>query len=444
MIEKHIGGVVLAAKSDEREQWLKYFRQAGVEDPIGTQRLRVIDPEDKKCRFDPLAYEYLLAPEGGTRRLTSLFMTALGSGDGRVASDAYWDDALRELLGHAIDLVVFSNATVAEDGCLQYGQDPPGLDEIAAVIKTSAQSVTEAKSKVWRESGEACPAMLEVVDRLYDQLLAAPDHNRAVAADVCDTFVYWTRIFPNLADRTRSVILTSFTGKANDLLRRPLREIFCNGHSTDEYSVLPTDTHRGVVVLVNIPVKRYGEVGEFSQKLYKTVWQHATESDERDMDDADIKPTFLWADEAQHFVTKEDVLFQATARSKLAATIYLTQNISNYYCILGGDKSSATDALLGSLQMKVFHANGDPATNEWGERLFGQRDTPDPSSSYSTGQDQQLNYGGSLSMRTKPTRLSSEFTRLGRGDGTDGSTSALLFHAGKQWKGGGNSIAHQF
>lgn len=445
LIHHHIGGVVLAAKDDELNQWLRYFRQAGVEDPIREKRLRVIEPGGKH-RFDPLAYEFNLDPEGGTRRLTNLFMTALGSGEGRVASDPYWDDALRELLGHAIDLVYYSHMSLGDAGCLESRQRPPALEEIADVIKSSAHSRTEVHSRRWRESDEACPRLLRRLDSFYEQL-SPEQRGTSRAADIRDTFGYWTRVFPSLADRTRSVILTSFTGKANDLLRHPLRDLFCSGDSiykqTRNPSVSPEVTYEeGAIVLLNLPVKQYGEVGEFAQKLYKTVWQHTTESPRRKVTPGTM-PTFLWSDEAQHFVTREDVLFQATARSKRAATVYLTQNISNYYARLGGSQSSSTDALLGSLQMKIFHANGDPATNEWAERLFGQRDTPDQQSNHNLGRD-GYTAGGTTSTRTKPDRPARMFTKLRRGTGQAKSTQAIVFHAGKEWSNKSNSINADF
>jgi hypothetical protein len=37
----------------------------------------------------------------------------------------------------------------------------------------------------------------------------------------------------------------------------------------------------------------------------------------------------------------------------------------------GKDPKSAADALLGNLATKIFHANGDPTTNDWAQRLFG-------------------------------------------------------------------------
>lgn len=84
-------------------------------------------------------------------------------------------------------------------------------------------------------------------------------------------------------------------------------------------------------------------------------------------------PVFLWADESQYFVTSEDMIFQQTARSRRAATVFLTQNISNYYAMLDARNAhTTTDSLLGNLQTKIFHAQGDPAINEWAERIFAK------------------------------------------------------------------------
>lgn len=123
----------------------------------------------------------------------------------------------------------------------------------------------------------------------------------------------------------------------------------------------------GRIILLEIPIKQYEQVGRLAQVIYKTIWQRAIERR------TCSRPVFLWADEAQYFVTREDALFQQTARAKLAATVYLTQNLPNYYAALdGAGSTAATESLLGNLQTKFFHANGDPATNEWAERVFGK------------------------------------------------------------------------
>lgn len=442
MLRAGFGGLVLTAKPDDRPTWEMYFKAAGVPTE---DRLIVLSPESGH-RFNALSYEYLLGGTadrpGDTRRLVNLFMTALGSGEGQVSqSDPFWTDTLRELVTHAVDLVAFASGSVAERRFV-----PPSakkgipLADVAELIRTAPQTSQEAKSPAWlRES--RCGQRLLDADAIYRQL--RPDEPRR--DDIKDTVHYWLHTFPTLSDRTRSVIVSSFSSKANELLRQPLRDLFCTTTSDD---VTPDATYRGKVVLLDLPVKQYGEAGRLAQVLYKTVWQHATETTRRWQGGGDAyRPVFLWADESQLFVTNEDVMFQATARSQLAATVYLTQNISNYHHALGGTRSSATDSLLGSLQMKVFHSNGDPATNEWAERVFGTDLFRHSSPSSSTAAKGGLQFGISHQRSREPNIPASSFTKLQRGGGKQRVTEAFLFHAGRRWSSESdhaNHLLHRF
>ena len=128
--------------------------------------------------------------------------------------------------------------------------------------------------------------------------------------DFDGTADFWLNDYPSLSERTRSIIVSSFTAKASTLLRSPLRRLFCS-----DTTVSPADSCAGKVIVIDLPVKEYGEAGRFAQVLFKTVWQRDIE---RRRVDQSTRPVFLWADESQYFVTSEDMLFQQTARSALA------------------------------------------------------------------------------------------------------------------------------
>jgi hypothetical protein len=59
---------------------------------------------------------------------------------------------------------------------------------------------------------------------------------------------------------------------------------------------------------------------------------------------------------------------------RTVCTVYLTQNLPNYYATLGaGEEGKASaDSLLANLNTKIFHANSDPVTNEWAATLIGR------------------------------------------------------------------------
>ncbi|MCZ7620173.1 MAG: type IV secretory system conjugative DNA transfer family protein [Myxococcota bacterium] len=188
-------------------------------------------------------------------------------------------------------------------------------------------------------------------------------------------------------------------------------------------------------------MKEFGEVGRFAQTLLKYCWQRATE--QRDVAQYP-NPVFLWADEAHFFVTSHDAEFQSTARSARAATVYLTQNLSNYYAAVGGDPTgrAKVDSLLGNLQTKIFHANGDAVTNLWGAELISKTWQRRQTLSFQETTRAGMSSSDSLEFQLQPI----SFTRLAKGGPeNDFAVDAVVFQAGRQWQGTDrNYLEHAF
>lgn len=464
------GGLVLTAKPDDLDQWVGYCYAAEMTEEEIRERLVVVRPpglphpssihpetrdstgrrtgmpldlEGCVCTgFNFLDYEFRAGrgtrKSGGlTQDLVSLFVNCMAPGGAAVSrTDPYWDDALRELLTHAIDLAVFG--TRAEAMAAGSAADEPRvlLDDLVEIIRTAPQSKAEAASASWRNpSTSLCWRYLNAANEQLAKrgtLIGEGDGGRL--HDLERTIEFWMHAFPSLNDRTRSVIVSSFTSKAAGLLRHPLRELLC-GLDFHGANATPDETFRGKIVVLDLPVKLYGEVGRFAQTIWKAVWQRATERRVGSLTkrDSPQSPVFLWADESQYFITREDALFQQTARSARAATVYLTQNISNYYAAMGGDSSrAAVDSLLGNLQTKIFHANGDPVTNDWAESLFS--DWVGSLQTRSTGSDPSRSTADSH----LPLVRASRFTILAKGGPQSGyKVEAYVFQGGRLWTGDG-------
>jgi type IV secretory pathway TraG/TraD family ATPase VirD4 len=219
---------------------------------------------------------------------------------------------------------------------------------------------------------------------------------------------YWMEEFPSLAEKTRSIVVSSFTGFADVFLRGTLRKLF-----STSTNIIPEVTHEGALVLVDLPVHEYGKVGQYSQAIIKYLWQKATE---RRQGGDNVRPVFLWADEAQFFINQQDVQFQTTARSAKACTVYITQNLPNYISSLGKD---LTYSLLGNLQTKIFHQNGDTETNQYASNLMGQEWKQKLSTSLNTSRQADIetgqNAGSSVTKELQPNLLPVELTRLAKG-----------------------------
>ncbi len=440
-LQSGFGGLVLCAKSDEPDQWRKYVKKYG-----RGQRLREFGPA-ADSGFNFLDYEYNRENGELTHDVVSVFLNALSSGQGALSTvDPYWAEALREMLTHAVDLVALG--TKAE-----LDRPTVTLHDLLRVVQSAPLSRAEEASPTWR-SQSYCWQLIEKADSLVTSDRVHKDKKRSLARtrDLEDTFSYWRNAFPGLSDRTRSIVVSSFTSKATGLLRSPLRELFCAAPSD---AFLPERTFEGDIILLNLPLKEFGEVGRFAQVLYKTIWQRAAERRVRlfsrarrgeaitPRERSQMRPVFLWADESQYFVSGEDARFQQTARAARTATVYLTQNLPNYYSMLADRHATAsTDSLLGNLQTKILHANGDPTTNEWAERLFGKHWISMPTTAH--GSSDSMSGGGDLTLGgSKQTSVAWHYspvmearmfsTLRSGGERHEYEVQAYLYQASRTW-----------
>jgi type IV secretory pathway TraG/TraD family ATPase VirD4 len=361
-LKANLGGLVLTAKTDEVFAWKKYAKATGRLDD-----LLIIDAEAKNC-FNFLSYELHRpgAGAGHTENLVNLFCSVLETSERRhgqgSGGDAYWQRTLKQLLRNAIDLAVIS-------------ADDLDLPSLYRIINSAPRTLAEAIDPNW-QANSVCHRLLEVAED------KAKEKDRESDLDL--TRDYWLREFPSLAEETRSVIVSTFTSMADCFLRGMLRKLFCT-----RLDFKPEDTFDGKIIILNLPVKEHNELGQFAQVLFKYVWQRAVERRIPPLitpEEAEqtIRPVFLWADESQFFANSYDALFQSTARSSRACTVYLTQNLPSYFAAFGGANSRAeVEAFIGNLQTKIFHANGDPTTNNW--------------AADSVGKTRQMRYSGSLS-----------------------------------------------
>ena len=159
---------------------------------------------------------------------------------------------------------------------------------------------------------------------------------------------------------------------------------------------------------------------------------------------------FLFVDEAQHFFVKYDQQFAATARSSRAATIYLTQNISNILAAFGGsDAKALTDSILGNMSTKILCANSDPISNEWAASVGGRskqlflsagqsRDSFDPLDMIGLGNGSQMNCNFSEQMEFDLDPRT--FTTLRCGGPANGwEIDVIVFQNGRQFASSGKT-----
>lgn len=417
-LESNLGGLVLTAKNDEVLAWKEYAKDTRRESDL------LIVEQGAKYRFNFLRYELKRpgAGAGHTENLVNLFCNVLEAADRKQGQgngmESYWQRTLKQLLRNSIDLAVMAT-------------DDVGLPALYQIITSAPRTPAEAADKDWRTES-VCFALLEEAHEKAAKTARSQDYQL--------TRDYWLKEFPTLAPETRSVIVSVFTSMADCFMRGMLRTLFCTG-----LNFQPEDTFNGRIIILNLPVKEYNELGQFSQVLFKYIWQRAVErrvppGTSRAAAEKSIRPVFLWADESQFFVTSYDALFQSTARSSRACTVYLTQNLPSYVANFGGSNSRAqADAFLGNLQTKIFHANGDPSTNNWAAESIGRTRQVQYYGGMSEGMAAKggagnLNQSAGGSQVFEFLIQPQEFTMLKTG-GTecDLKVDGIIFQGGRRW-----------
>lgn len=238
------GGLVLTAKNGERRRWEELAHATGRAEDV------MIFSLDSSSRFNFLDYE-LTRPGSGaghTENLVNLFATVLEIAERkqRYAAEPYWQRATKQLLRNAIDIVVRATGTVS-------------LPALYRVITSAPRSTAMTHNREWQQHSFCFQCIVKGDERVRGEI-AKHDFDLAVR--------YWLSEFPTIAEKTRSIIVSTFTSMADCLLRGMLRELFCT-----TTTIVPEATLDGGILIVDMPVKEFGELGIISQVLVKYVWQ---------------------------------------------------------------------------------------------------------------------------------------------------------------------------
>ena len=446
-LKEGFGGVVLTAKMDELNAWEQYF------DDVGRSRDDLIvfqaphnDPDKKQYpeySFNPLQYEMDRPGGGDTLNLTNLIMSiyemgkSFTSGGSSSSGERYWDDQLRLYISRSIDLLKLVDAKdmISIANMREILTSAPDKDTAEAwqsnfSITTNDQTEDDFEKMTDQSFCLQCLFIAKIRDDMNE--------------DERSTFKlvesYFLKEFAKLSEKTRSIVETSFYGMVEPFMGGILRKYFTKG--VDD-TIKPEKCYlEGKVIVINFPVKEHLVSGVYAQAIYKKIWQEVIERRELKKDGSD-RPVFLWVDEAQYFLGKDDAKFQTTARSSMACTVFITQNMSNYYAAIGGKHPKATtDSLLGVLGTKIFHANNDYVTNEWAANTIGRDFRMQQSRSSNLGHlAGSLTESEALHYQVQPA----EFTTLRSGGNlNDNEVDGIMTVAGKRWENGKNYVLVSF
>src|SRR5215217_207155 len=392
-----MGGLVLCAKPDEARRWCEYAAENGREQSV----MLFSNPEH--WRFNFLTYE--LARQGAAgigsvveclmRILEAARLTNPNAGRG---SEAFWEDATRQLLRNTIPILYAATGSVR-------------IPDIIRFVGSAPKSLAELQNADWQQHAFMFQALAQV-RRAPAVAMRDDDFEKSAA--------YWRDEYATLDPKTRSNIAISLSTALDRFNRGRLNELFCT-----DTNLVPEMTFHGAIIVMDMAALSWNEDGVIAQQLFKYMWQRAVLGRNGLGPQHADRPVFLWADEAQYFVNSYDSDFQSTCRSAKACTVYLTQSLPTYYARMAGDNAAhRADMLLANFVTRIFHNSPDNVTNRWASDMIGRsiHRRATFSEGESAGYSQGMNQGENESWgRSSGTGFSTDFNSRGTFSANSGS-----------------------
>jgi type IV secretory pathway TraG/TraD family ATPase VirD4 len=326
------GGLVCTVKSDDTQRILRLAAEADRLDDV-----MVINPSQPWV-LSFLDHELTRAGQGAgnVENAVSVLMEvveARADGGRRQQSDAYWTEGARRLLRHSIEAIRLAGlrVTMRDIGAVIHGMPVAGeggqpvsptdsfLVECMARAEASGHDVRHLHNYFWRE-------------------LARPGANRQVSG-----------------------IVSTLTNMMDPLLSGHVATLLA---SERESNWTPELTRTGKIIILDLPISEWGEVGRNAQLLVKKVWIDAMLR-RQGLPRGEV-PCFLLCDEYQVLATPSDAKLMQAGRSSCVSALCLTQNLNNLYACFDGVRAQyQAHAMLGNFSTLIGCRNHDKTTNEW-------------------------------------------------------------------------------
>jgi len=411
-LENGFGGLVLCFKTDEADLWRSYLKRAGRE---GDGRFFGVD---ESFRFNFLSFEAETSGVDFAENLVTLLVdiASIQKRTEATGSEAhFWLPQKKKLLRNAISLLLLA-------------EQPIQLRALYEMILASPKMPDDVSSAKWQEGSR----LFHLLERAEEKARKSPEWEMIKR--------YWLVERPALPPKTRETIDADFTGMFDPLTRGKIGELF--GTNTN---LTPSHILDGKIVVIDIPVAKYREIGQYAALIWAQLFQRAV--DRRTYQPPGDRPVFLWEDEAHWFTVEQDALFQTTARSKGISVVRLTQNLPNFLDAYGRDGKHKVDTLLGNHATKIFHRNGDPTTNEWASKVIA-KETAYKQSMSSSGSIQSatgFNSQFSVSEVEEDSCPPKEFIGLKNGGKKNNYiVEGILFQSGRLWNKDRRWLVRQF
>lgn len=360
------GGLVLTAKPEEVELWKIYCKEHGREADL------IIF--DKSRHFNFLSYEFARKGAEGANSATDTLMKVLKAADlaagqgGGKDGEAFWIKTTREMILNAITVLYSANGVVTVEAILRFILTVPTKTATPEEATQPTTNYALTRLALCRNK-PACPLPAHSLKRVGN---------------------YWFNQFVTMPEKMRGSVIASVCAELNRFTDGILRECF-----TTTTDIVPELVFSGSIIVMGFPSLSYQEEGTVAQGLFKLMFQRCVESRNGLAKEFAERPLFLYADEAQYFVSTYDDTFLSTCRGSKCAVVYLTQSLPTYIAQLGKEKSDAVDGFVGKFTTKIFHLNACPRTNQYASSLIGKGIKQRVTHTTSTTTGSQKSGGGS-------------------------------------------------
>ena len=326
LLRKGFGGLVLAAKNDEAENWKHLCQEAGREKDI------ILFSHETDAAFNFIAFSKQTTL--GIDLVSNCALTIQQylknyNGDGHGRNEAFWQAQQDKMIENFIRLLYYANKKIT-------------VPSILALL----QACNLARDLDYDEDR---PGKKRWENNILCKLLVIIKSNHPEKFELLDGYI---QELVSLNPTTYGCITAMVTGALH-----PLTSELLEAKLTNNTTATPDDIlFKNKIVIIGFDIKRFQAQG----KAVNLIWKEALQTQsEATAGDPHRNSAFLWMDEGQNFMTNTDHSFLTTARSARVATVFLTQNIHNI----------PNPAYKSIFQTVIFHQNPCPATNAYMEDL---------------------------------------------------------------------------
>jgi hypothetical protein len=408
MRRRDTGGLVLVAKAEETENWIR------IATALGREKDLIVFNAASGLSFDPIHYEWT-RPGRGAGDLESLIdffstLVSIGKKEEGHGHDPFWRRGNEQLIRNCAKLLDLAGERIS-------------IASIDRVIKSLPARPDEHEEAAWQNQSY-CAELIATIRARKDTLT----EDQWSDLDIATQYVF--RKWPAFDERPRSSLEMTWSGMGDPFLFNPLFRLFCSG----KCSFTPEDTtHNHRIVICDFPILEYGDqTGRMVNVILKLIFTRAWLR--RKLSESP-NPVFLWQDEMQYFVTRRDNFFQQTCRGSRVAVVCLTQNLPNLSEELGEAQiGSKTKSFLGNLGVKIFHQQNDTETCNYAADLIGKEYRHlDNFNAGSSGQshNSHTSVGGSQQLVHLVEPIA--FTRLKKPDSDNPLALAIVYQSGKSF-----------